>query len=125
MVRFDKRRSCCRRVPSALAVVFIACLGLSGCSDPAAGLVGTWIQVEGERPQTRLTLREDGTGKLDVPGDLNFQLQSWSVQSDRFLAFQVFSQQVQVRFELNDDALQISRAEGFENMNGTYRREDG
>jgi len=107
------------------ALVATAVLLLAGCGDPAAKLVGTWTQFEGNRPETRLILRDDGTGKLEVPGGVNYQLDEWLVESDRHLRFRIFDQDVLVRFVRNDDLLELSRVEAFDAVNGTYRRQGG
>ena len=95
----------------------------TGCADTSSQLVGEWVQIEGARPDTRLTLREDGTGKLEVQGGVNYQLESWVVESERHVKFQIYNQSVLARFVLNDDSLELSRVDSFD-MNGTYRRAD-
>ena len=104
-----------------LPLAFIVLL-LGGCSDPTEQLVGQWVQTEGSRPQTRLIFRPDGTGKMEVQGGVNYQLDAWEVESERHLKFRIYNQDVIARFILNEDSLELSRVEDFDEMNGTYRR---
>lgn len=107
-----------------IASGMVLALLLTACGGVSDRLVGSWLQVEGARPQSRLILNEDGTGKLEIQGGVNYQLDSWSVESERHIRFQIYQQEVLARFVLNGDSLEISRVESFE-MNGTYRRESG
>ncbi|MDX1570008.1 MAG: hypothetical protein R3200_05935 [Xanthomonadales bacterium] len=104
-----------------LAILFATAL-LTGCGSSVDDLIGEWVQLQGSRPQTKLILRPDGTGKMEVKGGVNYQLDSWEIESDRHLKFSIYNQDVIARFILNDDSLEISRVEGFEEMNGTYKR---
>lgn len=107
-----------------LSLALVLCV-VGGCADPAAELVGSWRQVDGSRPGTRLILQADGTGKLEIPGSVNYQLDGWQVETDNQLLLRVFDESFRVRFVHNENSLEISRAEAFDAVNGTYRRQRG
>ncbi|MDX1571003.1 MAG: hypothetical protein R3200_11000 [Xanthomonadales bacterium] len=87
----------------------------------AGELVGEWIQTQGSNPSTRLIFREDGTGRLEVHQGINFRMDSWDVDSGRII-MSIYDQEVTARYLLSKDLLEVSRVEGYEDMNGTYQR---
>ncbi len=107
-----------------LAVLIVLATSLiTGCSNPTDELVGNWVQSEGSRPGTRLIFNEDATGKLDVQGGISYQIDSWAVEGDEYIAYEIFGGEGRVRFDVNKDNLDISRATDFGEMNGRYTRQ--
>ncbi|MEM9301331.1 MAG: hypothetical protein AAGE01_04430 [Pseudomonadota bacterium] len=101
----------------------IALLALAGCGgDPGADLVGEWSQTEGQNPGTKLILRADGTGKLEVPDSMNHQIDAWAVETNRQVKFRVFSDELMGEFVVRGGALELTRVESYEEFNGLYRR---
>lgn len=106
-----------RWLTPVLAAVFLA-----ACTDGTDRLTGSWIQVSGERPESRLTLNADGTGEMRVHGGVPYDVESWTVSGGNLLDMQIEGQKVLASFVLNEESIVISRAENFRELNGTYRK---
>lgn len=96
-------------------------LALSGCGDATADLVGSWTQVAGSAPQSVLVLNEDGTGRFQPRGGVEYQIDQWVVRAD-YLELDIPGYKLVGQFKLGDQ-LEMSGIEGFEEFNGRYRRQ--
>lgn len=103
-----------------LMPIVALCL-LAACSNDSERLIGSWVQVSGERPDSRLTLNADGTGEMRVHGGVPYDIEAWALSGGNLLDLQIEEQKVVASFVLNEDSIVISRAENFPELNGTYR----
>jgi hypothetical protein len=94
---------------------------LSACGDSSSDLIGKWVQLSGARPESVLTLNEDGTGQFQPRGGVAYKIEVWNAKSE-YLTMQIQGSNVIAQFKL-DDSLDLSRVEDFEEFNGSYRKQ--
>jgi hypothetical protein len=93
---------------------------VSGCGGGSDDLVGEWSQISGSRTQSILVFNADGTGNFHPRGGMNYEIVSWSMQTD-YIEMELAGTKVIAEVSV-DDSLVLSRANEFEELNGTYRR---
>lgn len=101
-------------------IALAAMLCLMACGEPE-DLTGDWRQIGGSAPQSTLSLRADGTGAFKIHGGVGYPISSWAVAGDS-LNLVVSGDTISVSYELEGNNLRLSGFDGYEQMDGSYRR---